>query len=73
MYPLFQGVYAYHGEIGATYRLVENTFNEYEKCGLVEIEFLGMTEPWIVIQKNSAYKEIIKIKYVELSIIRNET
>lgn len=57
-----QGMYAFHMESGIGYKLVARTFQEHEKCGLVEISFLEVIDPWYGIAKDSPYKEIIKTK-----------
>lgn len=56
-----RGLYAFYFETGAGYKLISETFNEDEKCGLVEMGFLQMIDPYYVVQKNSTYKELIKI------------
>lgn len=59
-----KGMFAFHVSTGQGYDEVERTFLEYEKCGLVEIPFLGNVDTWSVIQKQSPYKEILKVKLV---------
>lgn len=39
------------------------TFQEHEKCGLQEIGFLQVPDPWLSVQKNTSYKEMFKIGY----------
>nr|XP_022912415.1 glutamate receptor 1-like [Onthophagus taurus] len=58
-----QGLFAFHMETGAGYKIVGETFLEGEKCGLQEIQFLQVPDPWLAIQKNSSYKEILKIAF----------
>ncbi|XP_063706206.1 glutamate receptor 3-like [Culicoides brevitarsis] len=58
---LRKGLYGFHFETGPGYKLISETFNEDEKCGLQEISFLQMIDPYYAIQKNSTMKEIIKI------------
>lgn len=58
-----QGHFAFHMELGAGYKLVDETFFDHEKCGLMEIAVLKGSEPWLPIKKNSPYKEILKTKY----------
>lgn len=58
-----KGFYALHIEQAAAYKEVEKTFYEHEKCGLVTIDFHGNSFPWMVIEKRSRFKEIIKVKY----------
>lgn len=56
-----QGLFAFHMELSTGYKLIEETFYEHEKCGLTEIDYLNLISPWFVVQKNSPYKELIKI------------
>lgn len=58
-----QGLFAFHMETGSGYKLVGETFEEAEKCGLQEIQFLQVVDPWLAIQKNSSYEEHLKIGY----------
>lgn len=53
-------LFAFHGEIGSLYQLMEATYQEEEKCGLTEIDFLKVVYPLFVIQIQSPYLEIIK-------------
>ncbi|XP_060528319.1 uncharacterized protein LOC132703210 [Cylas formicarius] len=55
------GLFAFHMETGAGYKLVGEIFMEHEKCGLQEISYLQVIDPWLAIQKNSSYKEMLKI------------
>lgn len=55
-------------EISTGYKLIEETFYEHEKCGLKEIDYLNLIDPWFVIQKHSPYKELLKVKYAEEEI-----
>ncbi|GLV44369.1 Ionotropic receptor 75d [Carabus blaptoides fortunei] len=48
-------------EGGSGYKIVGETFYEHEKCDLQEISFLQVPDPWLAIQKNSSYKEMLKI------------
>ncbi|GLV31404.1 Ionotropic receptor 75d [Carabus blaptoides fortunei] len=56
-----QGFFAFHMELGAGYKLVGDTFLESEKCGLQEIPYLQVVDPYLAIKKNSSYKEMLKI------------
>lgn len=60
----WQGFFAFHCERGVAYKIIEDTFYEHEKCGLIEIDYMSQIEPWIPIQKHSPYKEIIKVLWV---------
>ncbi|KYN07283.1 Glutamate receptor U1 [Cyphomyrmex costatus] len=53
-------LFAFHGEIGTAYQLMQDTYLEEEKCGLTEIDFLNVLYPLLVIQEQSPYSEIIK-------------
>nr|WJJ63351.1 ionotropic receptor 75s [Pachyrhinus yasumatsui] len=55
------GLFAFNMETGSGYKLVSETFREDEKCGLQEIPYLQVVDPWFAIQKNSSYKEMLKI------------
>lgn len=57
-----QGMYAFHAEQGPIFREIEKTFYEHEKCGLVLIDYLGMTAPWVALPKRSPFKEVIRVK-----------
>lgn len=56
-----RGLFAFHMELALGYKLMSETFFENEKCGIVEIAYLQVTEPWYAIKKNSSYKELFKI------------
>lgn len=57
-----EGMFAFHTGTGYGYAEIERTFLENEKCGLVEVPYLGTADTWTVIQKKSPYKEILKVK-----------
>lgn len=57
-------LYAFHMELGTLYKHVKDTFYEHEKCGLIEITYLRVIDPWHVIPKHSPYKEIFKVGLV---------
>lgn len=57
-----KGLFAFHFEAGPGFKLISETFTEDEKCSLQEIGgFLQMFDPYYAIQKNSSYKEMIKV------------
>ncbi|XP_017770870.1 PREDICTED: glutamate receptor U1-like [Nicrophorus vespilloides] len=56
-----KGLFAFHVETGAGYKIVGETFLEDEKCDLSEIQFLQVPDPWLAVQKNSSFKEMLKI------------
>ncbi|XP_045473000.1 ionotropic receptor 75a-like isoform X3 [Harmonia axyridis] len=53
--------FAFHVELSTGYKVIGDIFKESEKCGLQEITFVNLIEPWLPIQKNSNYKEIMKV------------
>lgn len=59
-------MFAFHMEVSPGYKIIEETFYEHEKCGLKEIDYLNLDNPWFGIPKNSPFKEIFKVKYVSL-------
>ncbi|XP_077290282.1 ionotropic receptor 75a-like [Arctopsyche grandis] len=58
---LRDGLFAFHMETGVGYKVVNEIFHEGEKCGLQEIQYLQVIDPWLAIQKDSCYKEMFKI------------
>uniref|UniRef100_A0A6P7FKM0 Ionotropic receptor 75a-like isoform X1 n=1 Tax=Diabrotica virgifera virgifera TaxID=50390 RepID=A0A6P7FKM0_DIAVI len=61
-----KGLFAFHTETGPGYKLIEETFEESEKCGLQEIKYLEVIDPWLAIQKNSSYKQLLQMCYRKL-------
>ncbi|GAB0096805.1 uncharacterized protein DMENIID0001_123730 [Sergentomyia squamirostris] len=61
-----KGLFAFHTEAGAGYKMIEETFFEHEKCGLIEVDFLKVPYPWYCIKKRSPYKDIIKVQLFKL-------
>lgn len=59
-----KGLFAFHMEPGVGYKIISETFYEDEKCGLKEIKYLEVIDPWYAIQKNSSYMEMFKIGFV---------
>ncbi|XP_013169443.1 PREDICTED: uncharacterized protein LOC106119113 [Papilio xuthus] len=56
-----QGLFAFHMETGVGYKFVGKYFEEGEKCGLYEIQYLQVADPWIAVRKNTPYLEMYKI------------
>lgn len=61
-----EGLFAFHMEVGVGYKILQETFEEDEKCGLQEIQFLQVIDPFYAIQKNSSYKELFKVGFLSL-------
>ncbi|KAG5871323.1 hypothetical protein JTB14_016720 [Gonioctena quinquepunctata] len=55
-----RGLFAFHVETGSGYKLVGEIFQENEKCGLKEIQYLQVIDPWLAIRKNSSYKKLFQ-------------
>lgn len=53
--------FAFHVECASGYKVISETFMEHEKCRLMEIDVWNIIEPYNVVQKNSSYKELIKM------------
>lgn len=51
-------------ELALGYKIMSETFYEDEKCGIREIAYLQVTDPWYAIRKNSSYTESFKIGQV---------
>lgn len=54
--------FAFHTEEGIGYKHIQRTFLESEKCGLMMIDYLRIGYPYYAIPKNTAYREMVKIK-----------
>lgn len=53
--------FAFHSAWPYVYKIIQETFQEEEKCGLAEIDYLKqLAYPLLPIQKQSPYAEIIK-------------
>ncbi|ETN65970.1 ionotropic glutamate receptor-invertebrate [Anopheles darlingi] len=63
---LRQGLYALHVELGVCYRLISDTFQEEEKCGLQEVEYIKVIDPYYAVQKNSSFREPVRISLFQL-------
>ncbi|XP_044003996.1 glutamate receptor ionotropic, kainate 2-like, partial [Aphidius gifuensis] len=58
---LRQGLFAFHVEVGAGYQLIQETFEEDEKCGINEIDIFNLLNPLLVIKRQSPYRELIRV------------
>ncbi|XP_064292291.1 uncharacterized protein LOC128673874 [Plodia interpunctella] len=56
-----KGLFAFHMETGVGYKFVGKYFKESEKCGLKEIQYLQVIDPWLAVRRDTPYKEIFKI------------
>ncbi|VVC93087.1 unnamed protein product, partial [Leptidea sinapis] len=55
------GLFAFHMELNPGYRLIQETYQEEEKCDLVEIDYINEIDPWVPGQKRSPYNDLFKI------------
>ncbi|XP_023941969.2 ionotropic receptor 75a [Bicyclus anynana] len=56
-----KGLFAFHMETGVGYKFVGKYFEEGEKCGLKEIQYLRVIDPWLAVRKNTPFMEMFKI------------
>nr|ALM24940.1 ionotropic receptor 75q.2 [Athetis dissimilis] len=56
-----KGLFAFHMETGVGYKFVGKYFNEGEKCGLREIQYLQVIDPWLAVRKDTPFREMFKI------------
>lgn len=59
-----QGLFAFHVEVGAGYQLMQETFEEDEKCGINEIDIFNLLNPLLVIKRQSPYRELFRVGFV---------
>ncbi|KAJ3665640.1 hypothetical protein Zmor_001128 [Zophobas morio] len=55
--------FAFHAETSAAYKVVMDLFQEHEKCGLTEIDYLNHFRPTITMRKKSPFKDHIKVGF----------
>nr|AQN78502.1 ionotropic receptor 75u [Meteorus pulchricornis] len=58
---LRMGLFAFHGDSSCGYEIIQQTFEEHEKCGIHEIDYLKVLDPMLVIKRNSPYREIFRV------------
>ena len=61
-----KGHFAFHVETGSGYKIVQETFEEDEKCDFQEIDYLNQFCPHLVTRRRSPYVELLKVGYVNL-------
>ncbi|CRL00245.1 CLUMA_CG013518, isoform A [Clunio marinus] len=61
-----EDLFGFHMEVGVGYKILLEEFQEDEKCGLQEIQYLQVIDPFYAIQKNSSYYELFKIGLLKL-------
>jgi hypothetical protein len=61
--------FAFHVELGPGYKFISDTFLEDEKCNLQTITFFTeFSEPHVAVSKESAFKEILTVRYVQIFV-----
>ncbi|KAJ9584279.1 hypothetical protein L9F63_021375 [Diploptera punctata] len=59
-----RGLFAFHLEQAAGYKIISDTYTEDEKCNLQTMNFLiEIPDPWVTINKHSPYREIVAMGY----------
>ncbi|CAB3229110.1 unnamed protein product [Arctia plantaginis] len=61
-----KGLFAFHMELNPGYRLIQETYQEDEKCDLVEIDYINEIDPWVPGQKRSPLKDLFKINFLKI-------
>ncbi|KAJ0174306.1 hypothetical protein K1T71_010452 [Dendrolimus kikuchii] len=61
-----KGLFAFHMELNPGYRLIQETYQEDEKCDLVEIDYINEIDPWVPGQKRSPFKDLFKISFLKI-------
>lgn len=61
-----RGYFAFHVEPGCAYKIVQETFEEEEKCGFQEIDYLNVFDPHFIVRRRSPYSELFRVGYVAL-------
>ncbi|XP_059057910.1 ionotropic receptor 75a-like [Achroia grisella] len=61
-----QGFFAFHMPLNQGYRLIQKTYQENEKCDLVEIDYINEVEPWLPGQRRSPFKDLFKITFLKI-------
>ncbi|XP_034946506.1 glutamate receptor U1-like [Chelonus insularis] len=56
-----KGLFAFHADATASYSLIQETYEEEEKCGLHEFDYLNLLYPMLVLPLDSPYREIFRV------------
>lgn len=57
-----EGNFVFYGLDTTVYPVVKDTFEEDEKCGLRQIDFMAQGHPIFPIAKQSPHKELLRVK-----------
>lgn len=59
--------FAFHVDTGPGYKIINDIYEENEKCTLQDINIWGFnTNPWVGIAKKTPYKKLLAIRYTLL-------
>ncbi|XP_031783663.1 glutamate receptor ionotropic, delta-2 isoform X1 [Nasonia vitripennis] len=61
-----QGFFAFFMETGPGYKIIQETFEEDEKCGFREMYFIEHFDPMFTIVKQSPYVEIMRVNSLKI-------
>lgn len=53
--------FAFHTDAVVGYKVISDTFEEHEKCGLQRIGYLLVKDPWVTAPKHSSFRELYYI------------
>ncbi|XP_052873871.1 uncharacterized protein LOC128279192 [Anopheles cruzii] len=61
-----QGLYAFHVELGIAYLLINDLYQEGEKCDLKKVDSYKLIDPYYAVQKNTSFRESVRIALFRL-------
>ncbi|XP_016839636.1 glutamate receptor 2 isoform X1 [Nasonia vitripennis] len=60
------GYFAFHVELGPAYKLIQERYEEDEKCGFQEIDYLNVFYAHLVVRRRSPYLELLRVGAMRL-------
>lgn len=57
---------SYSETFNCHFKVISETYQEDEKCGLREIEYLNIIDPYYAVKKNSSFREIVRLALFRL-------
>nr|CAD7433022.1 unnamed protein product [Timema monikensis] len=61
-----KGFFAFHIEASSGYKIILETFEESEKCGITLLPYIGNTDNYLSVRKGSPYRELVTVAYRKL-------
>ncbi|KAG7301257.1 hypothetical protein JYU34_014162 [Plutella xylostella] len=61
-----EGLFAFHMELNPGYRLIQDSYQEDEKCDLKEIDYINEIDPWVPGQKRGHFRDLFKINFMKI-------